>query len=254
MLTAGQQVTRYQLDERVEEDPLTETWRASFTTTSVPRLLRVARTEATPFFDEWTRLLRHQQRIAHPTRTDVIDLIKIDGRPTAVTDLRKGPSLATWSRARPRKVGELVGLFYQLVSSLRIAHRAGLIHGAIEARRIVMSNERGPFIPRLDLAYGQIAAALPLGIPAPEQQSGRSLDERSDLFQLGTVLYEMFVRAPFGGGRQIAEARPDAPPAVLELADGLLANDPSARPASCLDVLAALDPLRDLGPHDVPIR
>lgn len=255
MLTEGQQVTRYRLDHRLESDGLMEAWHATFVTTAVPRVLRVAKPEAEAHFDEWTKVLRHQQRVTHPGRTDVIDVMKVEGRPTAVLDLKKGPSLTTWSRARPRKVGEIVLVFAQLVAALRTGHKAGILHGSIDARRVIMCNDKGPFVPKLDLAHGQLAAHYALGIRCPEAGT-RPLDERSDLYQLGTVLYEIIVRAPYTtepGAKTIEEARPDAPPQLRELAEAMLRPDPGARPQSTTEVVAALSPLKDLVNEPPPV-
>jgi eukaryotic-like serine/threonine-protein kinase len=254
MLQQGQQVTRYRLDTHADTNALYETWKAHLATNGAPRVLRVALPAAGAHFDEWRHTLRLQQRVVHPTRSEIIDLTKHEDRPVAVTEAPNGPSLATWAKARPRRLGEVVALFHLIVSSVKLAHRAGVIHGVLDARRIIMTNHRGPFIPRLDMAFGQLAALLPLGLPCPEQGAA-PLDERSDIYQLGAVLYEMFVRNPFSPDplpATLEAARPDAPAELVDMVHRMLSPDPAKRPRAALDVLAVLEPLRHLAASEQP--
>jgi len=80
---------------------------------------------------------------------------------------------------------------------------------------------------------------------SPEQSLGLAVDLRSDLFSLGTVLYEMLVGTrPFETGAVLvapARRRPAVSPALDALVLQLLENEPSRRPASAEEVSTALD-------------
>ena len=103
----------------------------------------------------------------------------------------------------------------------------------------------------LDFGLAKLAGAAAItrtgssvGTPAymsPEQARGEDVDHRTDLWSLGVVLYEMVAgRRPFRGEhdqavlygilnetpKPLAEVRPEAPPELERIVDGLLAKDP----------------------------
>src|SRR6185295_18115886 len=90
---------------------------------------------------------------------------------------------------------------------------------------------------------------------SPEQAEGRTLDERSDLFSLGVLIYELCTgRAPFQGESPaqtlhkvtttqppaISSLNPDVPPRLAALVDDLMQKDPARRPESAAAVAARL--------------
>lgn len=97
------------------------------------------------------------------------------------------------------------------------------------------------------------------GYAAPEQLDGAPVDERSLLFSIGVILFELlagrrlFEGAPEEVRRQILEDPPpdlgeermDAPPELVELLFELLCNSPASRPDTLVEVAARLDELID---------
>ena len=108
-----------------------------------------------------------------------------------------------------------------------------------------------------------------IGYMSPEQLQFREPDRRSDLFALGVLLYELATGKRLYKGQSamddarrilhepppdVAELRPDSPPALVELLFDLLAKDSDARPANARDVAEKLSAIRlDLLLDDEPI-
>jgi hypothetical protein len=166
-----------------------------------------------------------------------------------------------------------------VAGALDAAHRAGIIHRDIKPSNILLEVE-GATIREARLADFGLARAVDsmtlltrsgsfLGTPqfmSPEQAAGaKDLDERSDIFSFGAVLYTMAAgRVPFAGDsfaelselvRETAPARCGemnaALPGWLEnLIMRLLAKRPDERPKSAAEVLRVMEAAADVGRAD----
>jgi serine/threonine-protein kinase len=110
----------------------------------------------------------------------------------------------------------------------------------------------------LDVDHGMTLTGTVIGTSnyiAPEQASGRSVDERTDVYSLGVVLFELLTGdVPFPGESfvavamrhvheqppWVAELRPDVPPRVAQAVDRALAKDPDERFPSMATMVAEL--------------
>ncbi|MEJ2343547.1 MAG: protein kinase, partial [Gemmatimonadales bacterium] len=143
----------------------------------------------------------------------------------------------------PLDVDEALDIAVQAMSGLEAAHEAGLVHRDIKPANLIVT--KSGVLKVLDFGLAKTAEAsrtepgMRLGTPAymsPEQTRGEEVDERTDLWSLGVVLYEMLTgRHPFRGGKDSAvidairradprppsQLREDLPPHVEELVLGL---------------------------------
>jgi eukaryotic-like serine/threonine-protein kinase len=163
-------------------------------------------------------------------------------------------------RGGPLAVKEVLRIGIQVASGLAAAHQQGLIHRDVKPANILLENG----VQRVKLTdFGLARAAddasltqnnLIAGTPlymAPEQAAGEPLGARSDLFSLGSVLYEMCTGRPAFRAtttvavikrvcdetpRPIHELSPDVPEPICRLIERLQAKKPADRPASAREV------------------
>ena len=161
----------------------------------------------------------------------------------------------------PLAPDEAVRLGLQIVSALDAAHQRRILHRDLKPANILIT-AKGQ-VKLLDFGLAKLMAAdgdvtrtiegTVLGTAAymsPEQAQGRTLDERSDIFSFGAVLYEMLAGAPAFSGDSTAdilsailrdEPRPLKAPALLErIVRRCLAKEPSQRFQTMGEVAAAL--------------
>ncbi len=170
----------------------------------------------------------------------------------------------------------------QCVGALGAAHAKGVIHRDIKPENLMLTREHEIKILdfgialRSDPASGAVTPGGtthtiegnrgPAGTPqymAPEAHYGGRIDERTDIFSLGAVFYEMLTaRHPFAGGAyeslldQIMnsvpapanQVNPAVPLALSLVVDKMLARDPAQRYASCEEVAGALAAARAEAP------
>ncbi|GIW97288.1 MAG: hypothetical protein KatS3mg111_0621 [Pirellulaceae bacterium] len=166
---------------------------------------------------------------------------------------------------------EVVEVSRQIAAGLSVAHRHGLVHRDVKPANIWIEESTGR-VRLLDFGLARIAdddqhftqTGMVAGTPgymSPQQAAGESIDQRSDLFSLGCVMYRMATgRMAFVAPNVLAtlqlvrthhpipadEVNPEVPAGLSLLIQCLLAKDPNQRPQSAEQVIAALDsPPRD---------
>ncbi len=158
------------------------------------------------------RFLQEARAAAKLQHENIMPIHAVDqsGRlPYLVTPFAEGANLQErLEQTPPMSQEEILHLAYQLVSGLEAAHAHGVLHRDIKPANILLLEEgRRLWIADFGLAIasGHIPAANTgnsiAGTPAymsPEQLKGKKVDERSDLYSLGCVLYAMATgRSPF---------------------------------------------------------
>jgi serine/threonine protein kinase len=130
-------------------------------------------------------------------------------RPYIVTEFLRGKTLAeVLQETRPLPVPEALDIALQICGALSHMHSEGVIHRDLKPANIMLCTDGTLRIMDFGLAKGVEMRRLtfvgftnPMGTPdymAPEQVKGRRGDERTDLYALGAMLYEMLTGAmPF---------------------------------------------------------
>jgi len=179
----------------------------------------------------------------------------------------QGPDLAkVLADEAPFSVTRTVFLAARLARALEVAHHAKVLHRDIKPANIMVDCDGEPRITDFGLARlvggpGITRQGIFLGTPAyasPEQIQAEELDERSDIYSLGVVIFEMITgRRPFVGqfGNEVlvmhlenepprpSQLRPEIPQQLDDLILRCLAKDREQRFQSAEELVAALEAL-----------
>jgi len=293
MSTSPRRLGKYELQQRLGQGSMAEVWKAL--DTQLQRYVAIkllhANLQVDPNF--LTRFQREAQLIAslhHPNIVKIHDFqvtaAAETGEPIAymVMDYVEGQTLADYIRntsasGRFPSAAEIVQLFVSISQAIDYAHQKGMLHRDIKPanilldRRNTMSNPMGePILTDFGVAklLGMSTSALSgtaVGTPlyiSPEQAQGLPGDERSDLYSLGIILYEMVTGVtPFRGDTpmavimQQANAMPPSPslvnpqvsPALAAVVLRSIAKDPGVRFPSASAMTAALAEALNLPTH-----
>ena len=253
-------------------------------------------TPGTASHARFLREARASSALNHPNICTIHDIGEQDGQPYLVMELLHGQTLKQYLADHKVPPAETIAFAQQAASAMAAAHARGIIHRDIKPANIFVV-ERGDGQHQIKILDFGLAkrqgdllragdATVPLGAGddmtgtsadigeltltspgstigtiaymSPEQARGETLDARSDLFSLGTVLYEVATgTSPFAGS-STAEVfaalltKDPAPPSSLNpaLSPGfdaivlkLLARDRNQRYSSAVELKAALDAL-----------
>jgi eukaryotic-like serine/threonine-protein kinase len=179
-----------------------------------------------------SRLRRFKQEaravlaLNHPNILTIYEIGQIDGTHYIATEYIEGETLRHCLWRGPMKLDETLGVGIQIAMALEAAHTAGIIHRDIKPENVMLRQDkfvRDRFVKVLDFGLAKLtdrdapvndpeAVTIPItetspgaimgttGYMSPEQALGENIDERTDIFSLGVVLYEMVAgQPPFKG-------------------------------------------------------
>jgi len=220
--------------------------------------------------------------ISHPNVATVHHVVEHADRAFIVMEYVEGESLATKLRRERLTLDRLLDIARQLASGLRAAHEKGVIHRDIKPGNVQIALDGSVKVLDFGVAravrmmtapseapttVGRRSPPAPAivargGTPAymsPEQLAGRPVDERSDLYSFGVVLFEMAVgHRPYWanesesaladgqrrGALRADAIQPDVPRALADVIEQALSMAPNARYQSAAEMEAAIDRLR----------
>jgi serine/threonine protein kinase len=139
--------------------------------------------------------------LRHPNIVAIYDAGTEDGRPYYAMEYAGGRSLAE----AKLPLAEAVAILEQVALACHAAHEKGIVHRDLKPANVLLADR--PLVADFGIAKVQNAelteTGMTLGTPSymsPEQAAGTEVDARSDIFSLGTMLYEMMTgRKPFLG-------------------------------------------------------
>ena len=201
-----------------------------------------------------------QQQLRHPNIVEFYEQVEWDSRPCLVMEYVEGVTLAEQLKKHgAMPVQQALAIFSQIVSAVAYIHDHNIIHRDIKAANIrlaadgraklldfgIAKNEFSPHLTQTGFVIGTVEYL------APEQINSGKADERSDIWALGILLYEMltgsvpFTAKTFGTlYQQINRAAFTLPPelhlprGVAKLIARCLKKDPAERVQSAAELLS----------------
>lgn len=257
----------YRVDGRLGVGGMGEVYRGFDERLDRPVALKQVRTDALDRQTALARFRREARTIAkldHPAVVQVHDWVEDDDGDWFVMELVRGRTLRQLVRRDgPQDPARVLGLGIEIADGLHAAHRLGVIHRDLKPENVMVTSDGRVKI--LDFGLAKPAAGAldeqnltgegkvlgTVSAMSPEQALGNPLDARSDLFALGSLLYELLCGgSPFQGKSSlqvisrictlphapVRERTPATPHVLSELIDHLLEKDPAERPGSAAEV------------------
>jgi serine/threonine protein kinase/Tol biopolymer transport system component len=196
------------------------------------------------------RLRRFQQEaqaassLNHPNILTIHELGQVNEQQFIATEFVEGETLRQRLKRAPLTQSETLDIAIQIASALSAAHRAGIVHRDIKPENIMLRPDG--YVKVLDFGLAKLtqqeeqppgpietdktetSSGLVMGTVkymSPEQAQGQQVDQRSDIFSFGVVLYEMLAgRAPFDGetsSELISSILKKEPPPLTDGPDGI---------------------------------
>jgi serine/threonine protein kinase/Flp pilus assembly protein TadD len=159
--------------------------------------------------DRFRNELKIARDISHKNVCRMYDLGREAGSYFITMEHVSGEDLKSFiRRARQLVVGTAILIAKQVCGGLAEAHRAGVVHRDLKPGNIMIDKEGNAKIMDFGIARsisvkGITGAGVMIGTPeymSPEQVEGKEIDQRSDIYSLGIILYEMLTgQVPFEG-------------------------------------------------------
>jgi eukaryotic-like serine/threonine-protein kinase len=245
---------RYRMIARIGKGGMGEVWHADDLVLRTPvalKFIRSAREGAVAGILNEVRLAR---TITHPAVCRVFDVGQADGEVFFSMELVRGEDLASLIKRVGRLPSEkVIDIARQLCGGLAAAHAEGILHRDLKPANLLIDQDGQVRITDFGIAVTRVDPSLhtAVGTPgymAPEQLlPGAPLTERTDVYALGLVLYELVVgQHPFS--RTGTRMQPTRPSTLVPYVDAqlerailqALSPDPDDRPASAVEFAASL--------------
>jgi serine/threonine protein kinase/Tfp pilus assembly protein PilF len=271
----GRVVSSYRIDAWIGAGGMGEVYRAHDTKLDRPVALKLLPPRVA---DDPERLRRfHAEARAasslnHPNILVIHDFGDLDARPYIVSELVEGETLRRRLDRGAVPVREAVGITMQIASALAAAHARGIAHRDIKPENVMVRTDG--YVKVLDFGLAKLVDVQPaetahlgtepgliIGTPhymSPEQAEGKHVDERSDIFSLGVMLYELATGTrPFIGDtnlgvlssilrdtpQPLTERNPELPHGLHRIVSRCLAKDRQRRYQSAGDLRRDLEEL-----------
>jgi tRNA A-37 threonylcarbamoyl transferase component Bud32 len=248
--------SRYKLEAKLGSGGMSTVYLARDTTLDRQVAVKVMHREMSEQADQLQRFRQEARAVAklsHPNVVAVIDAGEDGGHPYIVFEYVEGETL----KQRINRIGaldaqEALAYAIEIARGLTVAHARKMVHRDIKPQNVLIDAEGRAKLTDFGISRqleqdGMTATGRVLGTTdyvSPEQAMGRLVDQRSDIYSLGVVLYEMLVgQVPFSADSQVGVAmkhvneelpdvqqrRPELSAAAAMVVERATAKDPADR-------------------------
>jgi eukaryotic-like serine/threonine-protein kinase len=282
---AGQTIGHYQLMRRIGRGGMGEVYLARDTRLGRPAALKLLQNSLTRDASRVRRFRQEARAASALNHPNILTIYEVgQAEPTAggaqfiAAEFVDGQTLRELCRGGGLALGAALEMLIQVAGALAVAHEAGIIHRDIKPENIMLRKDGLVKVVDFGIAKLTEQAMRPhsdsfarvttqpgvlmgtISYMSPEQARGLEVDERSDLFSLGVVMYEALTgRAPFEGETTgdvlvallAGEPRPltryvaKLPEALQEIVDRALAKSVEGRYQTALELGADLKRLKE---------
>lgn len=278
---------RYRIEQKIGEGGMGMVYMATHTTLQKRLALKVLRGDSSRDADVVQRFMQEAQAatsIGHANIIDISDFGRLpDGSVYFVMEYLDGVSLSAMiKRSGSVPMQEAIHLVRQIASALEAAHARGIVHRDLKPDNIFIIRQGNDhrFVKVLDFGVAKVGGAaskltktgMVFGTPhymSPEQAAGQSVDQRTDIYALGVIMYEMFTgKVPFDADTFmgiLSKHMFEVPPRPTDIAGGSLGpletvilraleKNPDQRYLSMAELVADLETVAAGGSVDVNVR
>ncbi len=216
------------------------------------------------FLKKFKREAQAAAKLTHANIVNVFDVGEEDGLHYIVMELIEGQTLKKYIEERGCLTWkETLAIALQIASALDTAHRHNIIHRDIKPQNILMTDDGIPKVSDFGIAKAVTSTTVTSDGDAigsvhyisPEQARGGFVDERSDLYSLGIMMYEMLTGIlPFVGDTVVSIAiqhiqsnvprietvTQNIPQAVADITNKLTEKLPEKRYQNALELMNAI--------------
>ena len=202
---------RYEMEEFLGRGGMSDVYLAFDTRRQVRVAVKVLREDLAEDVEFVRRFRREAEALAQLDHPNIVRFYSFERQGTTAFIVMDYVSGATLRRRLaevegPLSVEEATAILRPVVAALQYAHNEGYVHRDIKPGNIMLRDDGTVLLSDFGIARATESITMttgPIGTPAymsPEQILGQSVDQRTDVYSLGVVLYEMLAgRRPFTG-------------------------------------------------------
>ena len=243
-LAAGETLGHYRIEALLGAGGMGEVYRATDVRLGRAIALKILPSDVGADHDSGARLERFQREakavaaLNHPNIVTLFSVEDVDGVYFLTMELVDGRSLHELIPPEGFPAERVIALGTSIAEAIAAAHATGLVHRDLKPANVMLTGDGRVKVLDFGLAkdlrpagqddttttsFGRTQIGVVVGTPfymSPEQISGADIDQRTDVFSLGVILYEMLTgRRPFQGASTAALAASilrDSPPAITK--------------------------------------
>lgn len=266
---------RYELFERIGEGGMSVVYKAKDKLLNrfvAIKILKPQFINDSKFIDSFRRESQAAASMSHPNIVNIYDVGREGNIHYIVMELIEGRTLSDYIKEQgPMSYPKVIALSKQIAAALAFAHKNHIIHRDVKPHNVMITPNGTAKITDFGIAKAVNAATIvdntegiigSVHYFSPEQARGGYVDEKSDIYSLGIVMYEMLTgRVPFDGdnpvnialmhinGEMIPPSKlvPGVPPALEHIILKCTDKYPVNRYASAEELIEALNNLEFVG-------